>query len=295
MKTVLIGVIGGSGLGQMLGDLGQGESLTVDTPFGRPSGPIVRSEVQGVPVALLSRHGEGHLLNPSRVPYRANIFALKSIGVTHILASAAVGSLREEIAPGHLVIPDQVIDKTSDRPRTFFEELAVHVEFAAPFCSSLRTLLLNAGQSASTVVHPRGTYVCMEGPQFSSRAESDLHRSWGAELIGMTALPEAKLAREAEICYALVALPTDYDCWKPHPTELGKAALLQEIIGNLQSATHHALDLIRRALPKVAEHGQEACTCQSALELAIWSDRKAVPMELRRRLAPLLSKYLPPD
>lgn len=293
MKNPLIGVIGGSGLGQALGTLGGGEALNVDTPFGKPSAPIVRSEVQGVPVALLSRHGEGHLLNPSRIPYRANIFALKSIGVTHILASAAVGSLREEIAPGHLVIPDQVIDKTSDRPRTFFEELAVHVEFAAPFCSSLRTVLLSASQTSSTVVHPRGTYVCMEGPQFSSRAESDLHRSWGAELIGMTALPEAKLAREAEICYALVALPTDYDCWRPHPAELGKAALLQEIIANLQSATHHALDLIRRALPRVLERGQEPCPCQSALELAIWSDRKAVPAEVRRRLAPLLGRYLP--
>src|SRR5713226_4713291 len=294
MKNALIGIIGGSGLGEALGSIGFGEAVQVDTPFGPPSAPIVRTVVQGVPVAMLARHGDGHLLNPSRVPYRANIFALKSLGVTHVLASTAVGSLRESIAPGHLVIADQLIDKTVDRPRTFFDDLAVHVEFAAPFCSSMRAQLLAGAKSASTTVHSKGTYVCMEGPQFSTRAECELHRSWGAELIGMTALPEAKLAREAEICYALVALPTDYDCWKPHPTELGKAALLQEIIGNLQSATHHALDLIRRALPKVAEHGQEACTCQSALELAIWSDRKAVPTELRRRLAPLLSKYLPP-
>src|SRR5215471_470733 len=294
MKQALIGIIGGTVLGQALGALGEGETLAVETPFGPPSGPIVRTEVQGVQVALLSRHGEGHLFNPSRVPYRANIFALKSIGVTHILASAAVGSLREEIAPGHLVIPDQIIDKTTSRPRTFFEELAVHVEFAAPFCSSLRALLLGAGQYASTVVHPRATYVCMEGPQFSSRAESDLHRSWGADLIGMTALPEAKLAREAEICYALVALATDYDCWRPHPAEVNKAALLQEIISNLQTATRHALDLIRRALPQVAGR-QESCPCQSALELAIWSDRKAIPKEMRKRLATLLGKYLPID
>jgi len=294
MKQALIGIIGGTGLGQALGALGGGETVAVETPFGPPSSPIVRTDVQGVQVALLSRHGEGHLLNPSRVPYRANIFALKSIGVTHILASAAVGSLREEIAPGHLVIPDQVIDKTTNRPRTFFEDLAIHVEFAAPFCSSLRAVLLVAGKNASTVVHSRGTYVCMEGPQFSSRAESDLHRSWGADLIGMTALPEAKLAREAEICYSLVALATDYDCWRPHPAELDKAALLQEIIANLQTATRHALDLIRRALPQVAGR-QERCPCQSALELAIWSDRKAIPKEMRKRLATLLGKYLPVD
>lgn len=292
MKSALIGIIGGSGLGESLGAIGHGEMLQVDTPFGRPSGPIVRTEVQGVPVALLARHGEGHLFNPSRVPYRANIFALKSLGVTHLLASAAVGSLRDSIAPGHLVIADQLIDKTVDRPRTFFDDLAVHVEFGAPFCSSMRAQLSAAAKSASTVVHSQGTYICIEGPQFSTRAECELHRSWGADLIGMTALPEAKLAREAELCYALVALPTDYDCWKPHPSEVDKQDLLREIIGNLQLATRHAVGLIRAALPLIAAQAQQPCACQSALELAIWSEPTRISSEVRRRLGPLIGKYL---
>ena len=293
MKDALIGIIGGSGLGEALGAIGLGEAVQVDTPFGPPSAPIVRTVVQGVPVAMLARHGDGHLLNPSRVPYQANIFALKSLGVTHVLASTAVGSLRESIAPGHLVIADQLIDKTVDRPRTFFDDLAVHVEFAAPFCSSMRAQLLAGAKSASTTVHSKGTYVCMEGPQFSTRAECELHRSWGADLIGMTALPEAKLAREAELCYALVALPTDYDCWKPHPAEVDKQALLQEIIGNLQAATRHAVELIRAALPLIAAQALRPCACQSALELAIWSDRKRISPDVRNRLGPLLAKYFP--
>ena len=160
-----------------------------------------------MPVALLSRHGEGHLLNPSQVPYRANIYALKALGVTHVLASGAVGSLREEVAPRHLVIPDQVIDRTFRRAGTFFDDLAVHVELAAPFCGALRNALVKGGAGFPVRIHQGGTYVCMEGPQFSTRAESELHRSWGASLIGMTVMPEAKLAREAELCYALVALP----------------------------------------------------------------------------------------
>ena len=202
-----IGIIGGSGMDEVLGALGHGESRVVETPFGRPSAPIRLLDLDGVPVALLSRHGPGHLLNPSHVPYRANIFALKSLGVTHVLASTAVGSLREEIHPRELVIPDQLIDRTFRRAATFFDEVAVHVELASPLCPNLRELLVRAGNGASTRVYPKGTYVCMEGPQLSTRAESELHRSWGAHLIGMTALPEAKLAREAELCYALVSLP----------------------------------------------------------------------------------------
>src|SRR5262252_4602987 len=284
MKQALIGIIGGTGLGQALGALGEGETLAVETPFGPPSGPIVRTEVQGVQVALLSRHGEGHLFNPSRVPYRANIFALKSIGVTHILASAAVGSLREEIAPGHLVIPDQVIDKTTSRPRTFFDDLAIHVEFAAPFCSSLRAVLLVAGKNASTVVHSRGTYVCMEGPQFSSRAESDLHRSWGADLIGMTLMPEAKLAREAELCYAAVNLVTDYDCWRPPRAELDQQTLLQEIRGHLGAATAAALSLLRSAIPAVGRLAASGCSCQEALSHAVWTTPAHIHEDTRERL-----------
>jgi 5'-methylthioadenosine phosphorylase len=291
MARTIVGVIGGTGLGEALGGLGGGEIREVDTPFGRPSGPITLTEVGGVPVALLSRHGEGHMLNPSQVPYRANVFALKALGVTHILASGAVGSLREEIAPRHLVLPDQIIDKTFRRAGTFFDELAVHTELAAPFCSTLRSILEKGATGLSARVHKGGTYVCMEGPQFSTRAESELHRSWGASLIGMTVMPEAKLAREAEICYALVALPTDYDCWRPHPANVDQNKLLEEILGNVKVATQNALELIRRAIPLVAAHDRP-CACQSALSLAIWSDRARLSADVRERLRPLLGKYL---
>jgi 5'-methylthioadenosine phosphorylase len=292
MGRGIVGIIGGTGLGEALGALGGGEVREVDTPFGRPSGPITLAEVEGHPVALLSRHGDGHLRNPSTVPYRANVWALKSLGVTHILASGAVGSLREEVAPRHLVIPDQIIDRTHRRAGTFFDDLAVHVELGAPFCSTVRNVLVKAGTGFPTRIHQGGTYVCMEGPQFSTRAESELHRSWGASLIGMTAMPEAKLAREAEICYALVALPTDYDCWKPHPSSLDQAKLIEEILGNVKAATHNALELIRRAVPRIAEIADKPCPCQSALALAIWSDKAKIPAETREKLGLLLAKYL---
>lgn len=292
MGRVMVGVIGGTGLGEALGALGAGEQRSVETPFGPPSGPLTLTEVAGVPVALLSRHGEGHMLSPSRVPYRANIYALKAVGVTHVLASGAVGSLREELAPKHLVLPDQVIDRTFRRAGTFFEDFVVHAEFAAPFCSNLRNALIKAGTGLPTRVHQGGTYVCMEGPQFSTRAESELHRSWGASLIGMTVMPEAKLAREAELCYALVALPTDYDCWRPHPASVDQQKLIEEILGNLKSATQNALELIRRALPAVAALADKPCACQSALALGIWSDRARIPQDVRDRLKVLVGKYL---
>ncbi len=293
MVRGVIGVIGGTGLGEALGALGAGEVRQVETPFGPPSGPITLAEVEGQPVALLARHGEGHMRNPSTVPYRANIWALKSLGVTHIFASGAVGSLREEIAPRHLVIPDQVIDRTFRRATTFFDDLAVHVELAAPFCATLRNVLAKAATGFPTRIHPGGTYVCMEGPQFSTRAESELHRSWGASLIGMTVMPEAKLAREAEICYALVALPTDYDCWKPHPGTLDQAKLIEEILGNVKAATQSAIELIRRAIPRIAELADKPCPCQSSLALAIWSDKTRIPPEVREKLRPIVGKYLP--
>jgi 5'-methylthioadenosine phosphorylase len=292
MGRVMVGIIGGTGLGEALGALGAGEPRTVETPFGAPSGPITVTEVGGIPVALLSRHGEGHLLGPSRVPYRANIYALKALGVTHVLASGAVGSLREELQPRHLVLPDQVIDRTFRRAGTFFDDFAVHVELAAPFCNGLRGALARAGTGLPTRLHQGGTYVCMEGPQFSTRAESELHRSWGGSLIGMTAMPEAKLAREAELCYALVALPTDYDCWRPHPAHLDQQKLIEEILGNVKVATQNALELIRRALPAVVALGEKPCACQSALALGIWSDRSRVPQDIRDRLQVLVGKYL---
>jgi 5'-methylthioadenosine phosphorylase len=291
MSRAVVGVIGGTGLGEALGALAGGEVREIDTPFGRPSGPITLAEVGGVRVATLARHGEGHLHNPSTVPYRANVWALKSLGVTHILASGAVGSLREEIAPRNLVVPDQVIDKTFRRPATFFDDLAVHVELASPFCPTLRNVLVKAGTGLPARVHQGGTYVCMEGPQFSTRAESELHRAWGASLIGMTVMPEAKLAREAEICYALVALPTDYDCWKPHPASLDQAKLIEEILGNVKAATQNAVELLKRAIPLVAQI-DKPCACQSALALAIWSEKGKIPPLVRDRLQLLIGKYV---
>jgi 5'-methylthioadenosine phosphorylase len=288
----MIGVIGGTGLGETLFGVSGAKVHDIDTPFGRPSSPLRVVKWHGAEVALLARHGDGHVYNPSQVPYRANIYALKSLGVTHILASGAVGSLRDEVKPRDLVIADQVIDKTFRRAGTFFDDLAVHVELASPFCPTLREMLARASASSPTRVEQGGTYVCMEGPQFSTRAESEMHRSWGASLIGMTLMPEARLAREAEICYATVALATDYDCWRPHPHALDQFELLEEIIGNLKVASQNALALIRGALPHVAALGNRACSCQSSLELAIWSDRDRIPAATKERLRPILGKYL---
>jgi 5'-methylthioadenosine phosphorylase len=288
----MIGIIGGTGLGESLGALGTGQSHVIDTPFGPTSGPIITTQISGVPCALLSRHGEGHLLSPSAVPYRANIFALKQLGVSHILASAAVGSLREQIAPRDLVLPDQVIDKTFCRPNTFFDGMVAHVEMATPFCPTLRSLLANVGVGLPLKLHSRGTYVCMEGPQFSTRAESEMHRAWGGDLIGMTLMPEAKLAREAEICYAAVALATDYDCWRKRPDDEDKLHLIEEIIGNVKSATQNALVLIGRAIPHLAAQVSRPCDCQSALKLAIWSDHRHIAADTKARLQPLIGKYV---
>lgn len=287
-----IGIIGGTGLGEALAGEG-GEVHEVETPFGKPSSPIVRTTWQGVEIAILQRHGRGHVLNPSAVPYRANIYALKKLGVTHIVASGATGSLREEIAPGDLVIADQVIDKTCRRPNTFYEGAAVHVEFAEPFCPVMRRWLLAAAArlDRSVRVHDGGTYVCMEGPAFSTKAESEMHRAWGGDLIGMTAMPEAKLAREAEIAYALIAMPTDYDCWRPHDPGKPPSALLEEIIGNLKRATANNLSLIREALRDVSMLEATPSPAHSALKLAIWSDKNLIDENAVEALAPLWGKY----
>jgi len=292
-ETGRIGIIGGSGLGAALGSRVSGREHYPDTPFGKPSGPIVAGELEGIPIAFLSRHGPGHTLCPSAVPYRANIWALKQLGTTHIIASGATGSLVEEIAPRDLVICDQVIDKTWRRDQTFFDQgLAVHVDFAYPFCERLRRhLLATARRLDLKNVHPSGTYVCMEGPQFSTRAESLWHRQMGGHLIGMTCMPEAKLAREAEMCYALVALPTDYDCWRPHAGDPDKHSLLREIIDNLNAATENAITLITAAIKNAAELLRQPCEHHRALELAIWSDRQEVPPAVRERLDLLLGKY----
>jgi 5'-methylthioadenosine phosphorylase len=330
MSELRVGVIGGSGLGEAMGaETGGGVRHELDTPFGRPSDAIIESEWAGVKVLLLARHGPGHLISPTNVNSRANLFALKQLGCTHILASGAVGSLREEFKPRQLVIPDQLIDKTTKRPGTFFESTAVHVEFAEPFCPILRQILRDATEASGfgvqgsgsaeaasgapaspepptlnpepSVVHHGGCYVCMEGPAFSTRAESLMHRLWGGDLIGMTAMPEAKLAREAEIPYALVALVTDYDCWRQKPAtasattqeKLDPHLLLKEIMANLRAASDAAIQLIRRTIESMpARAGQlESCPARHALELAIWSDKNRVPAHEIERLRPLWGRY----
>lgn len=329
MSAIKVGIIGGSGMGDALGAKAQGQRHEIDTPFGKPSDAIVEMNWEGLPVYFLSRHGAGHTLGPTQVPFRANIFALKMLGVTHLIASGAVGSLRDEFKPRDLVIADQIIDKTSKRAGTFFEKAAVHVEFAEPFCPVLRQILIEqarpeqvrganaepgrSGQAGngepsapSFTVHQRGCYVCMEGPAFSTRAESLMHRLWGGDLIGMTAMPEAKLAREAEIAYALVALVTDYDCWRKTPVKADAPAtspeqsrgadaskLLEEIIANLSAASDNAVALIRRAIGHMAAHRDALAPspAHDALKLAIWSDKSRLPADEVERLAPLWIKY----
>ncbi|MBN2563335.1 MAG: S-methyl-5'-thioadenosine phosphorylase [Phycisphaerae bacterium] len=297
MADRIIGVIGGTGLGQALLAEVSGERCEVDTPFGRPSAPIVRTRWEGIEIAFLPRHGEGHTFCPSAVPYRANIYALKALGVTSVIASGATGSLREEIRPRDLVVVDQVVDKTTRRASSFFDEpgIAVHVELSNPFCPDLRRTLLSAAESVDVTVHDGGTYVCMEGPAFSTVAESQMHRSWGGDLIGMTCMPEAKLAREAEMCYALIALPTDYDCWRPHDTSMDKQALLAEIIGNVEAATANCVSLMKAALRAMAEQERAGahpvrCACQDALDLAIWTNREGISPETVERYGVLLSR-----
>jgi len=286
-----IGIIGGSGLGEKLG-LEQGQTRDVDTPFGKPASPITLAKWGDVEIVMLQPHGLGHIYNPSAVPYRANIFALKSLGVTHILASGATGSLRENIAPGDLVIVDQIIDKTYKRANTFYEKAAVHVELAEPFCPVMRQWILTAAkQLKKMTIHEQGTYICMEGPAFSTQAESKMHRQWGGDLIGMTVCPEARLAREAEIAYAMIAMPTDYDCWREHAAGTSAQALLEEIIGNLNKAADANLLLMKAALADVSLLKAEPSPAHTALALGIWSDRSKIDRAEIGRLRPLWGQY----
>jgi 5'-methylthioadenosine phosphorylase len=291
--AIRIGIIGGTGLGDVLlkgMDPQDTKAHEMETPFGAPSGPLITGHYAGAPIAILKRHGEGHVINPAGVPSRANIYALKKLGCTHIVASGAAGSLREDIAPGDLVICDQLIDRTEGRARTFYERAAVHVEFADPFCPVMRRWLLAAAEQIDgTRVHRAGTYLCMEGPSFSTRAEALMHRQWGADVVGMTALPEARLAREAEMAYALIALPTDYDCWRPRPPAPGRGddatggSLLEEIIGNLNRATQASIALIKAALADASMLLAHRSPAHDALKLAIWSDKSAInPAEIER-------------
>ena len=294
-QTQRIGIIGGSGLGQHLLMPGDGEAVEIQTPFGPPAAPPILASWKGIPVAILARHGAGHVFNPTQIPYRANIYALKMLGCRWILASGAVGSLNENMHPRQLALVDQAIDRTVHRVGSFFDHAAVHVDFAEPVCGKLRNIVYESRSdlTVDAVVHPRGTYVCMEGPAFSTRAESRLHRSWGGDLIGMTLLPEAKLAREAEISYASIALITDYDAWKPHTPGQAPMELMREILSHLQVASENALHLIRAALGRIWESRAEEFPSQRALELAIFSDKAKISAEARQRLDAIWGKYFP--
>lgn len=286
MQKQLIGLIGGTGLGDELSKhLTNVESHEIDTPFGKPSTSIIVGKLGPIQVAFLNRHGKGHQFGPSDVPFAANIFALKKLGVNTLIASGAVGSLREEIAPGDLVIVNQFIDKTFKRQSSFFNGFgAVHCEMSQPTCERLRKKLIDTAATVDVKTHSEGTYICMEGPQFSTRAESLMHQSWGGDLIGMTAMPEAKLAREAQICYALVALASDYDCWKPHEPGKNKQTLLQEIISNLKSATDNCLKLIKAVLTNGQELLCKDCSCRKSLDLAVWTEQNRISPDDKEKL-----------
>jgi 5'-methylthioadenosine phosphorylase len=285
---IRIGLIGGTGLGDRLHDELEGtiEEHDGSTPFGPTSSPVVTGRIGACDVAILLRHGRGHVFNPTHVPYRANVFALKAMGCTHVIASGATGSLHEDIDPGDVVLCDQIIDRTVHRPRTFFEDLAVHVELADPCCPGLRDWLGRAGADVEGTVHRHGTYVCMEGPAFSTRAESRMHRGMGAHVVGMTAMPEARLAREAELGYALVALPTDWDAWR----DTGEDSVLETIIRNLERSTEAAMGLLRTALSEPGDLLKKSCPAHHALDNAVWTDPSLIEPDVLERLQPLLSR-----
>jgi 5'-methylthioadenosine phosphorylase len=289
MKDEVIGIVGGTGVGDAVLSLIKGvEYCDADTPFGRPGAPIAVGRLGPRRVAFLNRHGKGHTLSPGEVPYAANIFALKQLGVTTLIASGAVGSLREDIAPRDLVVVDQFIDKTCRRQSSFFGGFgAVHCELSHPCCERLRGRIIRAAAGMEVVTHHEGTYVCMEGPQFSTRAESLMHRHWGGDVIGMTAMPEAKLAREAQMCYALIALASDYDCWKEHDPAKGKKALLAEIIAHLAAATANAARLLTAVLEADGTLCDETCACRRSLELAVWTKAEAIDATKRESLGVL--------
>ncbi len=284
-------MIGGSGLYELEG-FEVRERRTVETPFGTPSDELVLGTLDGREIIFLPRHGRGHRFSPSEVPYRANIFAMKQLGVGRIISVSAVGSMREEIHPGHMVLPDQFIDRTLTRARTFFDNgIVAHVAFADPTCAQLRTALKDAAGRESVMVHEGGAYVCIEGPQFSTRAESRVFRSWGVSVIGMTNLPEARLAREAEICYSTLALSTDYDCWHESEDDVTVEAVIATLTKNVDNAKR----VIRRAILSVDPRNPRTCPCASALKNAIMTRPDAVPMVTKRQLAPLIGRYISID
>jgi 5'-methylthioadenosine phosphorylase len=280
-------VIGGSGFYDFP-DLEDRREELVETPFGAPSDAIVTGKLAGRAVAFLPRHGRGHRISPTELPARANIYALKTLGVEQIISVSACGSMKEEIAPLDVVIPDQLFDRTKGRASTFFEGgIVAHVAFADPFCAGLSETLHRAATHVGARVHRGGTNVCMEGPQFSTRAESRIYRQLGVDVIGMTALPEAKLAREAEMCYATLAFATDYDCW--HEGE--EDVTVEMVVRNLLLNVEMGKQIIRTSLPEV-ERGERTCPCASALSSAIITQRDLIPQEVKTRLGILVEKYL---
>jgi 5'-methylthioadenosine phosphorylase len=286
MPKARIGVIGGTGLYDVAG-LTDVEEVNIDTPFGKPSDSIIVGRLEGVAVAFLPRHGRGHRILPTKLPSRANIYALKSLGVGHIIAINSVGSLKEGIKPGDLVIPNQLIDQTRGRISTFFGEgIVAHIQFAQPFCPVLSQVLFKAAKEAKARVHPKGTYIVMEGPAFSTKAESQLHRSWGADVIGMTALPEAKLAREAEICYAIIACATDYDVWHKTEEDVGVEIVLE----TMRHQEELCKNIIRLAVSIIPE--TRDCECATALRGAIVTAPEAMPKEQRKKMELLIGKYI---
>ncbi len=290
MPHATIGVIGGSGLYRMEG-MTDIEEVAIQTPFGDPSDIITVGKVEGVSMAFLPRHGRGHRISPTEIPVRANIWALKSLGVEWVISVSAVGSLREHIAPRDLVIPDQLFDRTRSRVNSFFEGgIVVHCTFAEPFCSTLSKLLLDSAHELGDVmIHEGGTYVCMEGPLFSTKAESLTYRSWGMDLIGMTALPEAKLAREAELCYATIACATDYDSW--HESE--ESVTVEMVVSNLSANVANAQRVLRNVARKIpADRNANTCGCPSALATAILTDPSSIPAGVKEKYSLLIGKYL---
>lgn len=287
MADSMIGVIGGSGLYDMEG-LTDVRTERVDTPFGDPSDEYIIGKYNGVSVAFLPRHGKGHRILPSELNFRANIYGFKKLGVSRIISVGAVGSMKEELVPTHIVIPDQFIDRTYRRgENTFFGDGIVgHVSLAEPFCNDLSEILFQSGKEVGVTMHKGGTYICIEGPQFSTRAESFLFRSWGVDVIGMTNVTEVRLAREAEICYATLALVTDYDCWK----EEEEAVTVDAIIAILNKNADNAKKIVRNALARISD--ERNCPCASALASAMITDPTTIPAKTREDLDIIIGKYL---
>ena len=282
-----IGIIGGSGFYQMEG-LTDIEEIEVETPFGQPSDALILGNLDGRPVVFLPRHGVGHRLLPSDINVRANIYALKSLDVEWLIAVSAVGSLKQEIEPRHFVVPDQLYDHTKDRKSTFFGDgIAAHISLAHPFCSQLSTFLSTAATEVGVPVHDGGTYICMEGPAFSTQAESNVYRSFGFDIIGMTAAQEAKLAREAEICYAVLACSTDYDCWHPEHDHV----TTEMILDNVQANVEVSKKTVRNAVAKIPEE-ERSCACSTALQYALATHPDKISAAKRHQLKFLLDKYL---